>query len=228
MATRPLVIAFDVNETLVALDPVRNRLVQAGLPENALRLFFAQMLRDAFALEVAGTYQPFMAVARASLEVTLANLGHPGDKKRVDEILAGFAELPAHADVRPAFERARQAGMRLITLTNGSAQNTERLLAKAGLSDLVERTLSIDEVQHWKPHPVVYRHAAQVMNIVPAQMALVAAHAWDTHGAKQAGLVTGWVRRQDKSYSAAMFAPDVRGDTLVDVINQLASFPMEP
>lgn len=35
------------------------RLQAAGLPESALRLFFAQMLRDAFALEASGIYKPF-------------------------------------------------------------------------------------------------------------------------------------------------------------------------
>ena len=86
----------------------------------------------------------------------------------------------------------------MITLTNGGAANTRKLLTAAGVVDFVEKVISVEEVGHWKPHPDVYRHAARECRVEPSAMALVAAHAWDTHGAKRAGLVTGWVQRQDK------------------------------
>jgi hypothetical protein len=50
VATRPLVIAFDVIETLFPLKPLRQRLVAAGQPGQVLELWFSTLLRDAFAL----------------------------------------------------------------------------------------------------------------------------------------------------------------------------------
>lgn len=64
-------------------------------------------------------------------------------------------------------------------------------------------------------------HAAKVAGVAPAQLALVAAHAWDTHGAGRAGLITGWVQRQEKRYPSTMAAPDVQGETLVQVCDGL-------
>ncbi len=52
-------------------------------------------------------------------------------------------------------------------------------------------------------------------------MALVAVHAWDTHGAKQAGLITGWVHRENSRYTRAMSAPDVMGASLIEVVHRL-------
>ena len=112
------------------------RLKDAGLPDGALRLFFAQMLRDAFALEGSGVYKPFPEIAAANLAITLAGHGRHAGKGDVDRIMAAFAELPAHPDVHPAFER------------------TKKLLARAGLQSYVDRVISIDEksVQRLRPH----------------------------------------------------------------------------
>jgi 2-haloacid dehalogenase len=63
MAIRPVVIAFDVIETLFAFDPLADRLKAVGLLPDSLRVFFAGMLRDALALEASGTYRPFKEVA---------------------------------------------------------------------------------------------------------------------------------------------------------------------
>jgi 2-haloacid dehalogenase len=61
------------------------------------------------------------------------------------------------------------------------------------------------------------------MTMAPERMALVAAHSWDTHGAAQAGFVTGWLRRKDKEFPSTMTAPDVEGDSLENVIQNLAN-----
>ena len=218
---RPAVIAFDVIETLFSLEPLAMRMKAGGLRASALGLFFAQMLRDAFALEASGVYKPFPEIASANLAIMLATHGQAAGKAAVDNIMGAFAELSAHADVRPAFERVRAAGVRIITVSNGGAQNTKNLLARAGLQDFVERVVSIDEVKRWKPNRAVYLHAAQAAGVEPGKLALVAAHAWDVHGAKQAGLVAAWVKRQDAQFHAAMAQPDARGESLVEAVSEL-------
>lgn len=221
MSRRPAVIAFDVIETLFSLGPVGARMKAAGLPDAALRLFFAQMLRDAFALQASEVYKPFPEIAAANLAITLAGHGIEPKQGQIEGIMGAFAELPPHPDVRPAFERLRGAGVRIITVSNGGAQSTKKLLARAGLQDFAERVVSIEEVKRWKPHKAIYLHAAQLAGVAPAQLALVAAHAWDVHGAKQAGLLAAWVERQDAQYHAAMAQPDARGATLVEAVNGL-------
>ena len=114
---RPHAVALDVIETLFSLEPLSAKLKAAGLPETGLRLFFAQMLRDAFALEASGAYKPFREIAAASLAVTMASDGIAPDKARIDGVLAGFAELPPHPDVRAGLERLRGAGIRMVALT---------------------------------------------------------------------------------------------------------------
>jgi 2-haloacid dehalogenase len=226
MHRRPSVIAFDVNETLFSLAPVGARMQQLGLPAEAIRLLFAQLLRDAFALEASGRFVPFKVLAAESIEVMLACYGLPVDPFLVGHVFQGFSEMPAHPDVRPAFELARAGGARILAITNGSAENTIRLLEQAGLRDFVERVVSIDQVQRWKPNREVYLYAARVSGVDPSAVAMVAVHAWDTHGAKQAGLTTAWVERLDKVYLPSFAPPDVRAQNLEAAVEKLlASAP---
>lgn len=212
-------------ETVFALQPLAARLTAVGLPEDTLRLFFAQMLRDAFALEASGAYKPFREIAAGTLAVVMANHGLQAEPAKVDSVLAGFAELPPHPDVAGALAVLRGAGIRMIALTNGGAENTRKLLERANFTPFIEKVISIDEVRRWKPHRDVYLHAARSIGVKPDRLVLIAAHAWDVHGAKQAGLCGAWVRRQDKTYQAAMQPPDVQGDDMREIAQALVSLP---
>jgi 2-haloacid dehalogenase len=224
MAKRPLVVAFDVIETLFPLEPMRKRLIDSGQPGHVLELWFSRLLRDAFALVASDSYRPFGEIATSALRST----ARPalGDEA-VQTILAGFAELDPHPDVEPAVRLLREARVRMVTLTNGSAQNTAALLRRAGIDDDIEQVLSVDDVRRWKPAAEIYRHAAKSTQVPPDRVALVAAHAWDTHGAHQAGLATGWVARLDDHFPDVFAAPDVVGPDLVAVVEGLLALPAE-
>ncbi|MTD52575.1 haloacid dehalogenase type II [Amycolatopsis pithecellobii] len=216
MARRPLVIAFDVIETLFPLEPLRARILAAGAPGHVLELWFTRLLRDAFALTAAGGYRPFGEIAAGALE-SITSLSEDA----VRGIVAGFAELDPHPDVAPALRRVREAGVSVITLTNGSAHTTRTLLRRAGVLDDVQQVLTVDDIQRWKPAPEIYQYAAHACQVEPGQVALVAAHGWDLHGAHQAGLVTGWVSRLEGRFPPVFAPPDVTGDGLVEVVEAL-------
>jgi 2-haloacid dehalogenase len=214
----PSAVAFDVNETLFSLAPVGARLDDAGLPAGALHVWFARILRDGFAQAAVGTFTPFAELARHHLQALLDEHGRDGAP---DEILSAIGELPAHDDVRPALERLRDAGVRAVTLTNGSAANTQKLLARNDLDGLVERCLDVEAVQRWKPCPQPYHYAAEQLGVQPAQLALVAVHSWDVDGAARAGLMTGYASRLEGRLVTGFRQPDVTGHDLVEVVDAL-------
>ncbi|MGH8825645.1 MAG: haloacid dehalogenase type II [Jiangellaceae bacterium] len=223
MAGRPLVIAFDVIETLFPLEPLRQRLLAAGLSGHVLELWFSTLLRDAFALVASGGYRPFGEIAADALRSAADS---PVSDQQVQDVLAGFAELGPHQDVEPAMRTAGEAGVRMITLTNGSAGTTAGLLRRAGLDRFIQASLSVDDIRRWKPAPEIYLHAARTCRVAPGRVALVAAHAWDIHGAHGAGLVTGWVARTATPYPTIFAAPDVTGSALGEVVDALLALPL--
>ena len=66
---RPAVVAFDVNETLLDLAPVRAALVAAGQPESMLRAVFARTLLTGFAATLVGSWCSFRDAFDAALAV---------------------------------------------------------------------------------------------------------------------------------------------------------------
>lgn len=135
-------------------------------------------------------------------------------------MLDGFAELVPHPDAGAAFRRLNEADIRIIALTNGSADMTEQLLQRAGLETFVERIISINEVRHWKPRREVYLHAAKCLGVEPVRLALASAHAWDIHGAGRAGLTTAFVAR-GQPFPDTMMAPHLVADTLAEAVEAL-------
>ena len=222
MAKRPIVIAFDVIETLFPLEPIRQRLIDAGQPGHLLEQWFARLLRDAFAVVASGGYRPFGEFAAAALRSSATT---PLTDDQIKEILAGFPELDPHPDVVPAVRRLAATGIRMITLTNGSAAITSALLRRAGIAEDIEQVLSVDDIQRWKPAPEIYQHAATSTGVPLDRVALVAAHAWDTHGAHEAGLVTGWISRLEDEYPKVFAPPDVTGPDLGTVVDGLLALP---
>jgi len=173
-------------------------------------------------LSAAGDYISFPDVAAEALR---AVGGYQLAEQDVEHVLAGFAELPAHPDAEPAMRALADAGVRVCCLTNGSAGTTAAFLARTGLERYVERVISAAEVGTWKPPARVYHHAAEVLGLPAGQVALVAVHAWDCHGAKRAGLTTGWASRLEGRYGSLFAAADVTGTDLAEVADGLLALP---
>lgn len=95
-------------------------LIEAGFPRfspNFSREWFAQTLRDAFALSYAGGYQPLKEVLAAKPR-TLKLLGIDCNQAQLSYIVKSFNELELQQDALEAFQILTQAGWRLVALTN--------------------------------------------------------------------------------------------------------------
>jgi 2-haloacid dehalogenase len=218
MSRRPDVVAFDVIETLASIEPLRARLTEAGQPPALLEAWYTRTLRDGMALSATGDFVPFGEVAEAALRgLTYYTISD----EQVAAVMAGWDELTAFPDALPAITRLTEAGLRVACLTNAPAFVVSAFINRAGLGSLVDHVISVEEVYRWKPAGVVYRYAAEMLRVPPERMALVAAHDWDCHGAKRAGLTTGWVSRKSGGFGAPFAPPDVAGEDLTEVAAKL-------
>ena len=220
----PSVIVFDVNETLSDMAPMASRFTEVGAPGLLATAWFAAVLRDGFALEAADGREPFARLARGALQAVLAgaSLNRPAEEA-ADYILAGFSDLSVHPDVPDGVRLLREGGLRLVTLSNGSADVAERLLATAGIRGEFERLLSVEDAGAWKPARAAYAYAAHACSIPIGDMLLVAVHPWDIHGARQAGMRTGWITRRQAPYPDYFSAPDLQAPDLGTLARQILS-----
>jgi 2-haloacid dehalogenase len=76
-------------------------------------------------------------------------------------VLDGFDEASPHDDVRPAFEQLRAAGVRIATLTNGTAAVTRGFLERTDLDGFVDEVWDVEAAGFWKPALASYRWAVE-------------------------------------------------------------------
>jgi 2-haloacid dehalogenase len=217
---RPDVVAFDVNETLLDLAPVRAALIEAGEPEHLLAAVFPRTLLIGFAAATVGGWCRF----RDAFDTALAQTTDlaPVERSRIAD---AFGELAPHPDVEPALRRLAEAGVRAITLSHGAPGVAEAALERGGIAPLVERSLSSEAIHAWKPNREVYLWAAGVCDVPPDRLALVAAHGWDVQGAQRAGLTGAWFPRSERVYPAVYQPAHVVAADLAGAVDALLALP---
>lgn len=216
----PVLVLLDVNETLTDMSPARDAFVDVGVPAEVFDAWFAGTLRDGFGLAAAGAYADFGDLARAQLESLLT--GRVGDVGAVTQrILGTLPRLDLLPDVADGLRSLAAGGVRLATLTNGSADMSKGAFERAGVLDLLEARLSVAEPRVWKPAAGAYDWAVRSLGTAPAEAALVATHPWDVDGALRAGLIGGFLDRRGDPYPSWAQSPDVTGRTLTEVADAL-------
>ena len=217
------VAVLDVNETLSDMDPLRSRFADVGLPASGMDAWFAGVLRDGFALAACGDTRTFRDVAAGNLRLILDDRSDGGRdaEDAVAHVLGGFSDLEVHPDVPAGLRALAASGRRIVTLTNGAAAMSEPMFDRAGVLDLLEHRLSVEDAGRWKPAAEPYRYAAEVCGVTTSSMVLVAVHPWDVHGAQRAGLLGAWLNRGASTYPDYLPPPDLEASDLAALAAQL-------
>jgi 2-haloacid dehalogenase len=219
---RPAVLVFDVNETLSDMAPLAGRFEEVGAPSHLAGTWFAGLLRDGFALTVGEANPSFASVGAEGLRVMLSAVPLTrGVDEAVEHIMNGFSGLHVHPDVPDGVRALAELGIRLMTLSNGSTSVARRLLADAQLEDYFETLLSVEQAGIWKPAEGAYAYALAACQVDPQDAMLVAAHPWDTDGARRAGLASAWINRTGGRYPDYFLRPTLDADSLPHLAEQI-------
>jgi 2-haloacid dehalogenase len=191
------------------------------------REWFMQTLQLAMAAVLTNSYEDFGVQADTALEITARRykVSMLGEEKNL--ILGTLRKLRPYPEAARSLQRLREAGLRLATLTNSTAQTAEAQLAYAGLRDYFEQVISADEIQCFKPAPEVYHLAARRLGVEPEQIRLVAVHDWDVTGALRAGCAAAFVARPGQVMNPFGPQPDVKGADLGEVAEHILAIELE-
>lgn len=219
----PSVIVFDVNETLIDLTTLEPLFERVFGDPAVMREWFAQLILYSEAMTLSGLYTPFGALAAGTLQMVGETSGTPISDADVDELKRRIGTMPAHEDAAPALERLREAGFRLVTLTNSPPSDPPTPLERAGLADFFERSFSVHAVGRYKPAPETYRHVADELGFRLSEMCMVACHLWDTLGAQAAGCRGAFLRRPGNAVLSAegVPVPDIVADDMAELADRL-------
>lgn len=220
---RPSLIAFDVNETLLSLEPIRVNLEGIFGSDAPMGEWFARLLHGSLVANTFGEHRPFGEIGAEALINVAARRGLLLRAEDAIDALAPMSELPPHPDVMEGVKRLSDAGYLMVALTNGSSETANLQIENAGLGQMLQRVVSVDEVGKFKPDPAPYLHTARIMDTDIGDMVLVAAHDWDCAGALAVGAEAVFVNRPGSIWGLPTPPPEKQVPGLVQLAEALGA-----
>lgn len=208
MTTRPELLIFDVNETLLDLLPLHTEVDRLLKAKGASIAWFQKLLHQSLVETVSGGHVGFGQMAKDILAAMAVQRGVEASHLDVESVTAHIRKLPPHADVVAGLSAMAIADIPMVALTNGGADAATEQLEQAGLTPFFKRIFSVDEVGKFKPHPATYLHVTTAMGVYPSEAMMVAAHDWDILGAQRAGLRGCYIDRAGVGWLPAQHPPD--------------------
>lgn len=202
----PAILVFDVNETLLDIDTLTPLFTRLFDDASILREWFAQLVLYSQTLTLSGIYTPFGELGVAALKMTANIHGISLSNADIDELKQRMSTMPAHKDVLPALTKLREAGFRLVTLTNSPCGDSPTPLEKAGISHFFEQHFSVEKVAQFKPASSTYHMVADALDVETSELCMVACHLWDTIGAQATGCQGAFITRP---YNALLTAENI-------------------
>jgi len=160
---------------------------------------------------------------------------HPGEHEVILEKLRGGTEsrvLEAYPEVPAALRSLRDRGLALVVCSNWDWDLAEAV-AEAGLTDLVDEIVSSAWAGARKPHPRIFRHTFEQVDVAP-EACLFVGDTWgpDVEGPRAVGMRPVYLVREghwpdpgapddphDSRYDGVTVATDLAG--VLDVVTEV-------
>jgi len=214
-------LAFDAYGTLFDVFSV-TALCEQLFPGkgNALaQLWRVKQLQYSLMRSLMGRHRDFWGLTEDGLAFAAKNLKLDLTPEKRKQLMESYLSLAAFADVKPGLEALRKQGVKLAILSNGEPRMLKAAAKSAGIHDLLDKIISVEEVKIFKVSPRVYNLGPERMNVSNAELGFISANSWDINGAASAGLITFWIQR------SAAETPEELGfqaDGVVKAITDLA------
>jgi 2-haloacid dehalogenase len=143
----------------------------------------------------AGWYRGFAAIADSALRVTAEAMGIALSDRQRHILVSHYNELDVWPDVKPALQRLRDRGIRIVLLSNLSLASLQGNIRRNGLERYFEPPLSTDAVRRFKPSPMAYAMALDAFGLPKSEIGFAAFGGWDAVGARWFGYRTAWINR---------------------------------
>jgi 2-haloacid dehalogenase len=158
----------------------------------------------------------FEQVTGDALDFALETLGIPDGGLRA-HLMDLYLRLKVYPEVPSVLARLKAAGMRIAVLSNGSPSMLHAAVAAAGIGELLDLVLSVEEVGVYKPHPKVYQLAVDRLALAPSAICFQSANAWDAHAAAAFGMRVVWCNRQGACTERLPGRPDAEVQSLAQL-----------
>lgn len=162
------------------------------------------------------THAPFWQVTGEALDYAMGVLAIDNSALRT-RLMQLYLELEPFSDVGDTLRVLRAAGIKTAILTNGSPDMIRAGCQHAGIKDLLDDILTVEDVGIFKPHPRVYQLAVDRLGVPRERIAFVSSNGWDAIGAAQFGLRAVWCNRYGQRRERLPAQPEAEIGSLAEL-----------
>jgi 2-haloacid dehalogenase len=219
----PSVLVFDVAESLLDLGALRPLFERAFGDGAMVDEWFGETILYSESATLTNTFTPFGQLGAGVLRMLGRIHNVPISEADVTELSKGLASLPPHPDVPDSLRKLKEAGYRLVTLTDSPVVPGRGPLQAAGLADLFEQQFSAETVRRYKPARETYQMVARVTGTQLSELCMIASHPWDLIGARTAGCSAALIERAGVAplIVSGLKQPQIIAPSLIEIAAQL-------
>jgi 2-haloacid dehalogenase len=218
---RPKAVLFDAYGTLFDVYSVSHVAEQLfpGRGEKLALLWRDKQLEYTRLLTMSGRYKPFWEVTCAALRYAVQRFELPLDAAGELLLLNQYRQLSAFPENRAVLGELKKRGIPAGILSNGDPAMLSAAVTSAGLRDLLQHVLSVDEVRRFKTDPAAYAIGPKALGLPAKDILFVSSNCWDAIGATWFGYTTLWVNRQGAPLEQLDTVPTRSGASLREVLH---------
>ena len=166
----------------------------------------AKQLEYSWTRSLMGAHRDFRALTEDGLDFAAARCGGVSAAARA-ALLSAYETLDAYADVAPTLRALKSRGARLVILSNGTPAMLASAVLSAGLTDLLDESLSVEEAGVFKTDARAYALVEKRYGVTPQQVSFQSSNRWDIAGAAKFGFRCVWINRAAAPDEYADLAP---------------------
>ncbi len=180
------------------------------------RMWRAKQLEYTWLRSLMNIYTDFWEVTQDALDFTLQTLSIDNQALRT-KLMDAYMKPVCYPEVPAVLAALKQARIKTAILSNGSPFMLKTAVAAAGLEGLIDQTISVEEVEVYKPDPRVYQLAVTKLGLPPKEISFQSSNGWDVAGAATFGLRVAWINRFDLRKEHLPFGPDAELKSLTEL-----------
>ncbi|HTV45013.1 MAG TPA: haloacid dehalogenase type II [Stellaceae bacterium] len=209
---------FDAYGTLFDVASAAARCAEAigEITPRLAALWRDKQLQYSWLRTVQGRHADFWQVTGDALDFALDTF-EIADPSLRERLMMLYRTLDAYPEVPAVLRQLRTAGFATAILSNGAPPMLAAAVEHAGLSDMFDHVLSIEDVGVYKPHPSVYRLACDRLGLAPGAIAFISSNGWDAWAASAYGMRALWCNRRLQPRERLPGGPDHEVHSLTEL-----------
>src|SRR6266704_5516113 len=183
-------LAFDAYGTLFDVFSVTALCEQLypGKGNQLAQIWRAKQLQYSLMRSLMGRHRDFWGLTEDGLVFAAKNLNLDLTVEKREQLMGAYLSLAAFPDVKPGLEALKKQGVKLAILSNGEPKMLEAAVKSAGIRDLLDDVISVEEVKIFKTSHRVYWLGTERLKVSNPELGFVSANNWDGVAAVSAGL----------------------------------------